>query len=240
MKITYLSEIVNALEALGGCGSLKEIYDYMEAHNNVPGIKTNRNWKDNVRATIQRHCAETGSYRGAANIFYSVYGLREGFWGLNAKKQNHNPMTTPIEERLEKSISDDKTIPQTEKEMLIKARIGQGYFRENLIKKYGKCIITGIEDKRLLLASHIKPWRSSTNAERLSSENGLLLSPLYDKLFDIGLISFDKDMRVLISNELRQEDICKLHLDRAVRYIQSPSAALQRNMEYHRDVIFRI
>lgn len=59
----------------------------------------------------------------------------------------------------------------------------------------------------LLLASHIKPWRSASNYERLSSENGLLLSPLYDKLFDIGLITFDDNMKILISNKLSCENV---------------------------------
>ena len=97
--------------------------------------------------------------------------------------------------------------------MLIKARTGQGVFRERIIEKYHKCIITGISDTRLLIASHIHPWRSANNEDRLSSENGLLLSPLYDKLFDIGLISFSKEMRIIISNEMRTEDVDRIRIN---------------------------
>lgn len=240
MKITYLSEIVKALETLGGCGSLKEINDCIEIRNILSAIKTNKNWKDNVRATIQRHCSETGSYRGSKDIFYSVYGLGEGYWGLKSMQYiNLHQSITPIEKRLEKLVYNDTGIPATEKEMIIKSRVGQGIFRERLIKKYEKCIITGITDKRLLMASHIKPWRSSNNIERLSPENGLLLSPLYDKLFDIGLISFDKNMKIIISNDLSKDDISKLYIDNTVSYIHAPSIELQYNMEYHREMIFR-
>lgn len=239
MKITYLSEIIKALKSLGGCASLKEINDYIEEEKNLPAVKTNRNWKDNVRATIQRHCSETKSYSGAEDVFYSVYGLGEGYWGLKSMKHiNLSQAITPIEERLENLVYSDSDISITEKEMIIKSRVGQGIFREKLIKKYDKCIITGITDKRLLLASHIKPWRSSNNIERLSSENGLLLSPLYDKLFDIGLISFDNNMKIIISNDLKPNNISKLYIDKTVSYIKNPTIELQRNMEFHRDVIF--
>ncbi len=76
----------------------------------------------------------------------------------------------------------------------MKSRVGQGDFRKSLIEKYdGKCVVTGIDLTKLLIASHIKPWRISDNKERLSSENGLLLSANLDKLFDSGLITFMND-----------------------------------------------
>lgn len=129
-------------------------------------------------------------------------------------------------------------LSQTEKEMLIQARIGQGIFRENLIKRYKACIITGIADRRLLIASHIKPWRCADNNERLSPENGLLLSPLYDKLFDTGLISFDRDTRIMISPSLTEAEIKRIGIDTEKAYITAPSTELLHNMEYHRDVVF--
>jgi hypothetical protein len=50
-----------------------------------------------------------------------------------------------------------------------------------------------------LRASHCKPWRDSTNEERLDGENGLLLTPSIDHLFDRGFISFRSDGRLLVS-----------------------------------------
>lgn len=236
-KVTYLSCIIEALESLSGMGSLQEINDVIEKQNKLPSILTNNNWKDNVRATIQRHCSQTKSYNGAEDLFYSVYGLGEGFWGL----KTFQPITeniNPIEQRKINILLDDKQIDKTEKEMLIRARLGQGFFRDKILEKYQKCIITGMENPSLLIASHIKPWRLANNEERLSVENGILLSPLYDKLFDKGLLTFDKNMRVVLSDKLGN-DKNKIVYDTTRIYIINPSIELSCNMEYHRDVIFQ-
>lgn len=97
---------------------------------------------------------------------------------------------------IEKIKADDK-IPETERKSIIQSRIGQGVFRKSLFEKYhGHCIITGISHPKLLVASHIKPWAVSSNKERLSVDNGLLLSATYDRLFDSGLITFDRQGRI--------------------------------------------
>jgi 5-methylcytosine-specific restriction protein A len=90
-------------------------------------------------------------------------------------------------------------VSQTERETLVRARIGQGQFRESLFEYWGGCAITGVNRPDLLRASHIKPWRSSDNVERLSRFNGLLLIPQYDHLFDRGYITFDAAGRVEVS-----------------------------------------
>ena len=95
-----------------------------------------------------------------------------------------------------------------------------------------------MENPSLLIASHIKPWRLANNEERLSVENGILLSPLYDKLFDKGLLTFDKNMRVVLSDKLGN-DKNKIVYDTTRIYIINPSIELSCNMEYHRDVIFQ-
>ena len=91
-------------------------------------------------------------------------------------------------------------IESTEKEQLIKARKGQGKFRQNVEKLENKCRVTGISAKNLLIASHIKPWRKSSNLERLDGNNGLLLSPHIDKLFDQGWISFLANGDLIFAN----------------------------------------
>lgn len=237
-KNTYLSEIIIALEELGGCGSLKEINRIIKNRNLLSSIHSNPNWERNVSAVIQRHCSETKSYKGATNYFYSVYGLGEGFWGLR-NFANEDIAKTIIENRICNTINNNNLLKNTEKEMLIKARVGQGVFRDKLLDKYKRCIITGLSDSRLLIASHIRPWHSANNYERLSTENGLLLSPLYDKLFDIGLISFSNDMRIIISKELSNQDISKIGIESNKPYLYSPSQELQLNMQYHRTKIFK-
>lgn len=153
---SYLSEIIRALKQLGGVGSLTEIQNNIEQRNTMPYIYSNANWKDNVRATIQRHCKETRSYRGAEDLFYSVYGLGEGFWGLKEYKETISQAEiNPIEERQLEILENNTALSVTEKETIVLARRGQGVFRDKLIEKYHKCIVTNITDTRLLIASHI-------------------------------------------------------------------------------------
>ncbi|MCX2573643.1 HNH endonuclease [Pedobacter sandarakinus] len=78
----------------------------------------------------------------------------------------------------------------TEKQTLMLMRIGQGKYREDLIKIWGECSISKFPDVSLLVASHIQPWRKRVNQERIDPYNGLLLLPNYDKVFDKGLIKF--------------------------------------------------
>ncbi|WP_232240190.1 HNH endonuclease [Bacillus tropicus] len=93
-------------------------------------------------------------------------------------------------------------LDQTEKEQVIKSRIGQSIFKKNLLKNEEKCKLCGVSDKHFLIASHIKPWSQSNHRERLDINNGLLLCPNHDALFDKGYISFGDDGRILISNSL--------------------------------------
>lgn len=91
----------------------------------------------------------------------------------------------------------DRDVPdETEREVLARARVGQGRFRADLVTTWGKgevCALTGLAVPEMLIASHIKPWRDSTNAERLDPMNGLLLVAHADKLFDRHLMSFREE-----------------------------------------------
>ncbi|HJP67488.1 MAG TPA: HNH endonuclease [Sphingomicrobium sp.] len=105
--------------------------------------------------------------------------------------------------------------PLTEKERLQAARIGQGDFRNALIAAWsGACPLAGVDHLPILRASHIKPWKTSTNAERLDPFNGLLLCAHVDALFDRGLISFEDDGKVLISSALTATNLNRLGIDR--------------------------
>ena len=136
-------------------------------------------------------------------------------------------------------IEDYANLKETERDAVVKSRIGQGLFKKELIKKYNSsCVITGINEKKLLVASHVKPWAVCTNAERLSVENGLLLSPTFDKLFDYGLISFADSGRILISAQLSAEVVSKLHISTTDTFNLKVSQELKQHLEYHRDVVF--
>ena len=80
-----------------------------------------------------------------------------------------------------------------------KARDGQGKYREELLEQCRFCPFTMIADERLLIASHIKPWAASNDKEKVDPFNGYILSPLYDKLFDRGFITFTENRHVILS-----------------------------------------
>lgn len=91
-----------------------------------------------------------------------------------------------------------------ERESVIRQRVDQNVFRNMILNNYNnRCAITGINDERLLIASHIIPW--AVNREtRLNPENGICLSPMYDRAFDKGLISImPDDFTVTISPSLK-------------------------------------
>ncbi len=80
-----------------------------------------------------------------------------------------------------------------------KARNGQGKYREKLLEQCHFCPFTMIADERLLIASHIKPWAACDDTEKIDPYNGYMLSPLYDKLFDRGYITFTENRHVILS-----------------------------------------
>lgn len=110
-------------------------------------------------------------------------------------------------------IEGDLSIPETQKLQLARARIGQGLFRKRVIQLDPACRVTGVSDKRVLIASHIKPWKSSTNAERLNGYNGILLSPHVDALFDDHLITFEDDGRMRVHDSLLPEVLDRWGID---------------------------
>lgn len=81
---------------------------------------------------------------------------------------------------------------------LTMARIGQNFFRRAVLSAYDyRCCITGLAAPRLLLASHIVPWRVDAS-NRLNPRNGLCLSALHDRAFDAGIITIAEDMTLSV------------------------------------------
>jgi len=90
------------------------------------------------------------------------------------------------ERRLEERVAADTSIRDTDREAIIRARRGQGLFKQRVMQIEAKCRITGVDNPVHLVASHCRPWRDSTNDQRLDGENGLPLTPSVDHLFDRG------------------------------------------------------
>jgi putative restriction endonuclease len=144
-------------------------------------------------------------------------------------------------EKNEVVFKEAKKFVSTVKVVEQKVRIGQSYFRAKLLSEMKSCPITEIDDKRLLIASHIKPWVHSNNEERVNTKNGILLSPLFDKLFDkgIGLITFTLEKKILISNKLSQENIARLNIFNNQTLKNFDINGREEFLEYHRKFIFQ-
>ena len=127
---------------------------------------------------------------------------------------------------------------ELEKVQLIKARRGQGIFKANVRLIETACRVTGVTDVKHLRASHIKPWASSSNQEKLDGHNGLLLSPHIDHLFDRGFISFKNSGQLLLSSNLVNPILDKWAIDREIN-VGNFTENQQQYLEFHRDVILQ-
>ena len=141
-------------------------------------------------------------------------------------------------DELEKCLAS-KTDPEkrTEIETLIKARLGQGSFRQNVLEQYPSCPLTGLDIQPLLIASHIKPWSVCNNNERLDPFNGLMLAPNIDALFDSGLITFDTDGTIKISPKIDPENQERLGISRDMKLKIEPES--EKYFKYHRNHVFQ-
>ena len=148
-----------------------------------------------------------------------------------------NPMLDDADNKdalLSAVITDSMT--NTEREALVKSRIGQGRFRSLVLEIWDyRCAVTA--GSILLTASHIKPWKTSTNYERLDGWNGLALSPTFDRAFDAGLITFTSAGRILLSPRLPRVEAAFLGIKPSSR-IQQLHSRHHQYLACHRDVIF--
>ncbi len=116
-------------------------------------------------------------------------------------------------------------------------RDGQDSFREDLLAYWKSCAVTGVKSPRLLRASHIKPWAIATPEEKGDLYNGLLLAPQLDAAFDVGLITFDDDGRVVLSPQLSPADAELLGLNEGLR-LRRVDAQHRPYLAFHRQQIF--
>ena len=165
----------------------------------------------------------------ASSIEVSMLDAHSFAWMLSSQMNEDN--LADVQEYL--SLTD------TERETIVKARKGQGPFRERLIKYWASCAVTGCQKHTLLIASHIKPWAKSDNTqERLDLYNGLLLSPNLDSCFDSGFISFDDSGKILLSQKLNEKDLHDLGINKDMKLSRIHSKHL-KYLAYHRKNIFK-
>jgi hypothetical protein len=147
---------------------------------------------------------------------------------------------TRMDAALEAAVEADTSLAYTVRQQLVLARHGQGLFRTRIFDFENGCRLTGINNPRLLIASHVKPWRAcETAGERLDGANGLLLTPHVDCLFDRGLLSFGDDGDVLLSPRLDTIDLDRLGLTSACNANCGSFVPQQRPyLAYHRSEVF--
>lgn len=208
--MTKVEAIRQLMLQYNGIVTLEILYNEIEAF--YPDIKKPKDWKAALRGVLYRDVGK--SFKKIDNSTYAIIEYDE-------------------KDLLPKSIS--KGI--TEKELFTTIRLQQYKFRDMRIKKLKFCPITHISDTRLLVASHIKPWCVSNDAEKLDVYNGFLFSPLYDKLFDRGLITFSKSKKMYISSTLSKSTIMKLNIKEDI-YVNLPIMGRENYLEFHNDKIF--
>lgn len=127
----------------------------------------------------------------------------------------------------------------------VKTRVNQNVFRQIVLSNYsGKCAISNIDIPELLIASHIVPW-SKNEKERLNPENGICLSSLFDKAFDIGLIGFNNKYEILLSKLLIKDEKKEYykkyfgHLVGKKMILPSKYLPSKEFLDFHYETIFR-
>lgn len=232
------------------------------SHGGVITAGTKRSRQDLLDA-ITAHAAATGAQLGLTGIqdwplelgspadcaalldqlFLYVYAVEQAKRFFRGKpllpNWSHcsNPARLLTEEQLAadtEAIQIRTDIGDTEKKQLINARRGQGKFRQDVCAMWNnKCAVGGCGLTELLRASHIKPWRSSTDAERLDPYNGLLLTPNFDAAFDAGLISFSDHGDIIFSSRLSKTEARTLGFRDKMRV--PLKRAHRKYLKHHRD-----
>lgn len=161
------------------------------------------------------------------------------FFGLTNPPQDN----TDIEIERENDQHENEIMQRTlegslERERLVMARRGQGVFRRNVEQIETSCRVTGLRDLQHLRASHIKPWRDSSDDEKIDGHNGLMLSPHVDHLFDRGWILFENNGMLVPSPKLDLEVLqsWRIEPDRQLRPFLPRQIGY---LEYHRELVFQ-
>ena len=143
------------------------------------------------------------------------------------------------ERRIEEDLAVSTAVRDTDRQAIIRARVGQGLFKERVSKIETRCRVTGVDNPVHLIASHCKPWRDSTNEERLNGENGLLLTPSIDHLFDRGFIGFESGGRLLVSPVAHRPSLQRMGIDTASAInVGGFSTGQKQFLEFHRNFVF--
>lgn len=190
--------------------------------NDYPVLIFTRNDSNDVKFKFEGlGYAESCLYNSKENLVEFEWVIDRRDYSLDLSEvKNKNFYYSLEDENIEDYMNFliSEGVANTEVISLVKLRVGQGKFRDQLIEKYDcKCLLCEVKNKNLLRASHIKPWANCNSIERLESNNGFLLCCNHDALFDRHLITFDEKGDIVISNKLDKDDYKSLNLDRNLK-----------------------
>ena len=184
---------------------LDELGDYTDWTTALAGVAENRDDKGHFQWTLRRALCEALVRLGHIERPRYTIGYAEA-----AREMDEDPAARGVSE--------------TTRLALINARIGQGDYRQRMLRLWdGRCALTGCAIERVLVASHAKPWLDSSNEERLDEYNGLLLAASIDRLFDAGLVAFSDEGELLADAQLGPADLALLGIGKAsrLRFVRS-------------------
>lgn len=170
-------------------------------------------------------------------LWWKKGGIFELYKPTNFQINSTQSLEQDLGKLKEQLVSEIEPEKRTEIETLIKARLGQGNFRQNVLEQYPSCPLIGLDIQPLLIASHIKPWSVCNNNERLDPFNGLMLAPNIDALFDKGLITFDTDGTIKIHPTIDPENQKRLGISPDMKLEIRPKS--KKYFEYHRNHVFQ-
>jgi putative restriction endonuclease len=191
-------------------------------------------YKRNIKSFDSDTLVELGEVREKATRIDARIVDRIPISELKRPRTSQSTLAIDVRE-----ILRSKGLGPTEKETLVSARIGQGWFRTAVLKLWNnQCSVTSATTIDAIRASHIKPWRASEPAERLDPHNGIPLVATLDALFDVGLISFSRSGELLVSSRLSESER-KLFALAGKRLSRAPSPNSYKYLDHHRTQIFR-
>jgi len=139
-----------------------------------------------------------------------------------------------VKKQISRPKGEQKKPNYTERRGLVTSRVGQGWYRQEILKKWGnKCSITGCSLTEILISSHIKGWSECNEDERLDVDNGILLSPHIDSLFDKHFISFEDDGSIMISDKVSKVDLDILGVSKSIRL--KVDEGMKKYLKHHRN-----
>jgi hypothetical protein len=140
------------------------------------------------------------------------------------------------EEHELEQVRQSGALAETEKRASVLARRGQGLFKQRVMRIERQCRVTGVSQETHLRASHCKPWRDATHSERLDGENGLLLTPSVDHLFDRGFIGFEGNGDLIVAPVADRDSLARMGVEASRRVnVGTFSDGQKRYLEYHRE-----